>query len=400
MIRTCKVKLGRAHKQEARLIGILALCRHLYNAALQQRREAWQRQKVSLSLFDQQKELTQLRVEDEDYRSLTATMTRLTSLDRLDRAFKGFFRRIKRGENPGFPRFKSCDRFDTLNFDKAGWKIKGKKLIIRVGTGNPPIVLNMRNVIHGEGEIRGLRLVKKADRWWAQFLVDIGEAPTVKPSKNGVGIDVGLRTFATLSDGESITHPHFLEKSQEQLRRAHQAVGRKMKGSKNRAKAKAILARAHEKIQNRRSNFIFQTVAALVFNHDGFAVEKLNIQKMKNKKNSPKEIGEKAVRGIRRGIMDSAWSKFMLQLENKAEEAGFPVVRVDPKDTSQMCSGCGSIVRKTLRDRVHECHACGLVLDRDLNAAINILQRAKNDPGCGLATGSADSCVKGAEVLL
>jgi len=400
VIRTCKVKLGRAYKQESLLFVLLYLCRQLYNAALQQRIEAWQRQGVSLSLFDQQKELTQLRAEDPEYKSLTVTMTRLTSLKRLDLAFKGFYRRIKTGEKPGFPRFKGQDRFDTLVFDTAGWKIEGKKLIIRAGS-NGPITLTMRNAIYRQGEITGLRLVRRANRWLAHFLVDIGEAPTVKPAKNGVGIDVGIRTFGALSDGsDPIEHPRFLNKSLSQLREAQRVLSRKKKGSRNRAKAKFTLNRVHEKIKNRRSNFVFQTVAALVSEYDGFAVEKLDIKAMTDKENPPKEMSKKGARGIRRGIMDSAWLMFVTQLDNKAEEAGYPVVHVDPRGTSQRCSACGSLVRKTLRDREHECHACGLVMDRDLNAAKNILTLAENNLGCRLVTGSTGSSgVEGTEVL-
>jgi len=401
MIRTCKVKLGRAHKQEARLFTILSLCHQLYNAALQQRIEAYGRQGISLSFFDQCKELVQLRAEDEDYKSLPSEMTRLTALKRLDLAFKGFFRRIKTGEKPGFPRFKGHDRFDTLVFGTVGWKIDGKKLIVRAGTGGP-IILHMRNAIYKQGEITGLHFVRRANRWWAHFLVDIGEAPTVKPSENGVGIDVGIRTFGALSDGsDPIKHPKFLNKSLSQLREAQQVLSRKKKGSKNRAKAKFVLTRMHEKIKNRRSNFVFQTVATLTSKYDGFAVEKLDIKAMTDKENPSKEMSKKGARGLRRGIMDSAWLMFVTQLDNKAEEAGYPVVHVDPRGTSQLCSNCGSLVRKTLRDREHECHACGLVMDRDLNAAKNILQRAKNNSGCELVTGSTGpSGVEGTEVRL
>ena len=341
-----------------------------------------------------------MRYEDENYRSLTATMTRLTVLDRLDKAFKAFFRRLKSGEKPGFPRFKGQYRFDTLAFDKAGWKIEGKKLIIRVGTGNPPIILNMRNTIHREGEIKGLRLVKKANRWWAHFLVNIGEAPAVKSSKSGMGIDVGIRTFATLSDGKQVEHPRFLNKSLGQLKEAQRVVSRKKKGSGNRAKAKAELSRIHGKIKNRRTNFIFQTVATLVTLYDGFAVEDLNIKGMLNSERQPKEMSKKGARGLRRGIMDSGWSQFILRLGNKAEEAGIPVVQVDPRGTSQLCSNCGSVVRKTLRDRTHECHACGLVMDRDENAARNVLERGKDNLGCRLVAKSTNGCTEGAEVSL
>jgi len=388
MIRVCKVKLGRAPKQEEKLRRVLGLCCTLYNAALQQRREAWGRQRVSLSYYDQCKELTQLRADEEEYRQLPAQMTRETSLRRLDKAFKGFFSRIKRGVKPGFPRFRSRDRFDTLAFMTQDWRIDGKKLALKIG--KDPVVLRMRNAIHREGEIKGLRIVKSADRWWAHFLVDVGPAPAVKESRNGVGIDVGLRTFATLSDGMQIAHPHFLAKSMAQVQAASQVVSRKRKGSNNRAKAKSTLARVHEKIANRRRNFVHQTVAGLVKTYDGFAIEKLDVQQLAS---TDRKDG---TRSLRRGIMDSGWTLFGTHLASKAEEAAMPLVRVNPRGTSQRCSGCGSTVRKTLRDRTHYCAACGLVMDRDENAGRNIKQLA-SDLGCRSATGGN---AEGAEVSL
>lgn len=371
MIRVSRVKLGYAPKQEALLLVALDLLRQLYNAALQQRVEGWQRQRVSLSYYDQCKELTALRADDERYRQLPAQMTRATVLRRLDLAFKAFFRRVGRGEVPGFPRFQGYGRFDTLLFTKQDWRIEGKHLVLKVGP--EPIRLRMKNAIHRQGEIRGLRIVRRGERWWADFIVDVGEAPATKPAKRGVGIDVGLRTFATLSDGTQVEPPRFAKKSADRLRAAQQRVSRCERGSKRRAKAKRELVRIYEKVANRRRNFVFQTVAALVAVYDGFAVEKLDIQQMvSTERDAPDGMTKVQARGMRRGIMDSAWSMFTQQLASKAEEAGMPFVAVDPKGTSQRCSGCGSVVRKTLRDRVHDCAACGLVLDRDVNAARNI----------------------------
>lgn len=395
--------MGRAHKQEDRLVDMLGLCCDLYNAALQQRIEAYEKQGVHLSLYDQYRELTPLRADDANYARLLVDMMRLTALKRLDDAFKDFFRRLKKGDKPGFPRYKGKDRFDTLIFLARGWKIEGKKLIIKDGQlkdGKKPIILNMQNSLHLKGEVKELRLVKRGDRWWAHFLMDVGDAPEVKPPKNEVGIDLGLREFATLSTGETVEHPRFLDKSSKMLKRAQHDLSLKQKGSKNRAKAKAKVVRIHNKIRNRRQDFIYQTVATLIKEHDGFAIEDLSVLEMLNKKKPPKAMTKKVARGIRRGIVDSAWSLFLVHLENKAEEAGFPVVRVDPRNTSQMCSGCGTITQKTLKNKIHECPACGLVLDRDLNAAINILNKAKNDLGCRSVAGSGDGPVKGAEVAV
>jgi putative transposase len=219
----------------------------------------------------------------------------------------------------------------------------------------------------------------------------------VKKSSQGVGIDVGLRTFATLSDGNVVEHPRFLKQSLEQLKSVQQELSRKKRGSKNRAKAKLTVARVHEKISNRRRDFVHQTVATLVREYDGFALEKLDVRAMTSTDREVDGLNKKQSRGLRRGIMDSGWSLFGAHLVSKAEEAGMPVVHVDPRGTSQRCSACGTVVRKTLRNRVHECFACGLVLDRDENAARNIY-----DLGCRSASGgsAARGCAESAEVLM
>jgi putative transposase len=395
MIRTSKIKLGRSYKQEAKLLSVLESCRQLYNAALQQRIEAYRKQKISLSLYDQYRDLTLLRADDQEFRLLPAEMARLTALKRLDFSYSGFFRRVKRGEKTGFPRFKGRGRFDTLVFGLVGWKIAGKKLIIKAGP--TPIVLTMRNKIHREGEIKGLRIVKRQNRWWADFQVDIGPAPEVKAPRNEVGIDVGLKTFAKLSNGENVENPHFLKKVLPQIKEAQRDLSSKKKGSNNRKKSKQVLSRISAKVANKRQDFIFQTVAALAKEYDGFKVEKLNIVGMLDStRPAPEGMTEKNTRSMRRNIMDASWGMFISRLKDKAEEAGFPVGLVDPKGTTQNCSDCGTLVRKTLNIRIHECPACGLVMDRDENASRNILQ-APNDLGCRSVS---EGLPKGTEVTL
>jgi putative transposase len=359
---------------------VLESCRQLYNAALQQRIDAYRKQGRTISLYEQHKDLTALREDDSEYKNLPVEMTRLTSLNRLAFAYSCFFRRAKSGEKPGFPRFKGKGRFDTLVFGLVGWKIDGKKLIIKAGP--TPIVLNMRNKIHLEGNIIGLKIVKRQNRWWADFQVDIGPAPVVKEPKNRVGIDVGLKTFAKMSDGKDIDHPHFLRKVLPQIKEAQRNLSSKKKGSNNRKKSKQVLSRISAKVANKRRDFIFQTVAALAKDYDGFKVEKLNIVGMLDStRPAPEGMNKQATRSMRRNIMDASWGMFITQLKNKAEEAGFPVGLVDPKGTTQNCSDCGTLVRKTLNIRIHECPVCGLVMDRDENSARNILQ-VENDLGC------------------
>ncbi len=382
MIRVATLKLRKSANTET-LVNVLWRCRVLYNAALEERIGAWRLCRKSLSFYDQCKELTEVRASEPAYADLDATMTRLTVLRRLDLAFKAFFRRLKADENPGFPRFKGQDRFNTLLFGDTGWKIScGKLRLSGIGT------FRVSGKMHREGVLKGLRLVKKADRWYAQVLVDVGPAPMVQTSRNGVGIDVGIRTFAAMSDGTCVEHPRFLKKSLNELSDAQRTLASKRRGSSRRRKAKLKLARLHARVANRRRNFVWQTAAALNKRYDGFAIEDLDIAEMAQKK----ENDGRMARGMRRSIMDSAWAMFGHALACKAEEAGKPLVRVNPKGTSQRCSGCGSIVRKTLRDRIHDCAACGLRTDRDLNAAQNIYYLGWRSAAPKAAEGPRERC--------
>ena len=385
MIRTSHLLLRKS--SYSALVYTLEICRQLYNAALEQRILAYRRQRVSLSFYDQCKDLTALRAADPEYRALSAVMTRLTVLHRLDRAMKAFFRRCKTGQKPGFPRFKGKGRFDTLVFGGQDWKIRGQKIHLHsIGT------FRFTGSVRREGTLKGLRIKRVADRWEVQVLVDIGVAPAVRPAVDGVGIDVGIKTFATLSNGERVGHPRFLKKLLDELKTIQKCLSSKKRGSNRRQKAKTALQRLHRRIANRRRDFLHQTSRALVNQYDGFAVEALDIEQMMQQ--SPDDMSSRQARGLHRGIMDSAWSTFIFYLAYKAEEAGKPVVRVDPKGTSQRCSDCGTVVRKGLRVREHACPACGLVLDRDENAARNIYDlgwRSADNPG-GCTTGHQDSC--------
>lgn len=375
MIRTDRILLRK--RAYPALAGTLETLRVLYNAALEQRILAWHRQHISLSFYDQCKGLTELRSAEPPWSVMPVDMVRMTVLRRVDLAFKAFFRRCKSGETPGFPRFKGRGRFDTLVFGTRGWKIEGRRLHLR-GIGSFSFTGGRRR----DGRVLGLHLRRVADRWEAQILVDVGPAPAVRPAERGVGIDVGIRTFATLSDGTRIEHPRFMRQSLDELAAAQRSFSRKKRGSVGRAKAKASLGRLHRRIANRRRDFLHQETRRLVNKYDGFAVEKLDVQEMAQQ--TPEGMEGKKGRGLHRGIMDSAWSTFGFMLAYKAEEAGRPVVKVDPRGTSKRCSGCGTPVRKTLRDRIHECPACGLVLDRDENAARNIRDlgwRSAEDPG-------------------
>jgi putative transposase len=335
----------------------------LYNSALEERIKAYKVFGKSPSYFDQCKSLTVVRSEDEEYDALDAWMTRLTSLKRLDLAYQAFFRRASLGEDPGFPRFKSRERFTTLVFGTQGWKLScGKLRIPSLG-----LVLRYSGHIHRQGKHLGLRITKAGNgRWYASVLIDIGEAPPKIDATNPVGIDVGLTTFATMSDGSEIANPRFANAAGEKLKGLQQTLSTKKRWSRRRQRAKVDLARASFKVANQRKNFMYNTVAGLLEKYDGFSVEDLDVRGLLAKD------GKKA-KGLHRSVSDASWATFVNILTYKAEEAGVAVMKVNPRGTSQRCSGCQTIVKKTLRDRVHNCSHCGLKLGRDHNAAINIL---------------------------
>lgn len=367
MIRTCECKLREPCKNaQLGLRYTLEACRQLYNAALEERISYYRKFGKSRSYWDQCKELTTIRAEDERYQSLNAEMLRLTVLRRLDKAVTGFFLRLERNKKPGFPHFKACGDFHTLIFGKSGWDLVGKRLWV------PTLgMFRLINKPHREGELRSLQLVYRANSWWAQFHVDIGSAPEVKrPSRDElVGIDVGIKNYASLSDGTVIANPRFLRQGSERVKALQRKMMSKKRGSNNRRKARRRFACSCHKIASRRKNFIRQTVAMLTSEYRGFAVEKLDVEGMLQ---SEAMQSKEAATALHRSLNDAALGAFLTHLRDKAEEVGSAFVEVEAKGTTQRCSDCGETVPKDLTVRVHKCPHCGLVLDRDLNAARNI----------------------------
>jgi putative transposase len=356
MIRTFNYPLRPTASQDLALEGVLLACQRLYNAALEQRRDAYRKQKKSVTKFDQMKDLTELRKHDSDYSQVAATVLR-SPLFRLDRAFQGFFRRIKSGQKPGFPRFKSRDRYNSFSFPcQPG---------IKVIKGNLVRVPSFGDVkFHCYRPLRGVakecHVRRTAKGWTLSVVCDLGAAP-IKVSEviATTGIDVGLTHFATLANGEQIENPRFYRKSEEILARRQQALATKRKGSKSRLRAKRLVGRAHEHIRNQRLDFLRKLAKSLVLRYDLIAYEDLNIRGMVKS-------------NLAKSINDASWATFIACMSFKAEEAGKYIVPVNPRGTSQRCSGCDTVVKKTLSQREHLCGACGLRLDRDHNAAINI----------------------------
>jgi len=341
--------------QSDKLDNLLRLARQLYNAALQQRRDAWKYQHKSLNYYDQANQLKEVRNEIPEFAQLNFSAAQ-DMLRRLDKSFKAFFRRVKSGEVAGFPRFKGRDRFDSITFPTYGdgIKIKGGRLYVQnVGL----LKIKIHRVL--EGEINTVTIKRECGKWYVVFsnTVEIKPLPV---SDRTVGIDVGLESFAVTSDGEYIENPRYLREAEVVLRVAQRSVSRKKKGSNNRRKAVRLLAKKHLRVKRQRADFAHKVADNLVKNYGRIAVEDLRIKNMVRNHH------------LARSISDAGWGQFLSILAYKAEYAGREFVQVNPNGTSQICSGCGATVKKSLSTRVHNCPACGLSLNRDFNAALNI----------------------------
>jgi putative transposase len=349
MLRTFQFRLRPNATQRAELDRILLDNCETYNAALQERRDAWKLQRKSITYRNQQDEISELR-KDPEFQWMACDIQR-DPLRRVDRAFKAFFRRCKSGEKPGFPRFRSRHRYHSFAFSLPVVRERSIK-IPNVGD------IRARGGRQVEGRAKLCSIKRDGKRWTASVVCDIGPAPERQAVSNPIGIDLGLTNFVALSDGSSIDNPRWTRKHESRIAAANRALARKRKRSNNRLRAKASLRRAHQRAADARRNFCHHVSKRLVANYDLIAFENLNINGM--------------VHGnLAKSILDAAWAELVWQISYKAESAGRWAIPVNPRGTSIRCSQCGADVRKTLADRQHVC-ACGASLDRDHNAAINI----------------------------
>ena len=353
MVRTLEARLYPTPSQQETLRGWMRSACRVYNCALELRKWAWQANGTSLSFYDLCAQLTDLRKEQE-HKAVPLNIQR-DALRKLDRSYKAFFRRVKAGDKAGFPRFKSGRRWHSFEILQAADYTEGGKIRIpKLG------VVKCRNLRH-DGPAKALRVVVRAGKWYAQLVVDDGLKEAVKrPVVSAVGVDVGLTHFATLSDGSTIENPRYYRKAEKKLATAQRVVSRRKKGSNRRRKAVMVVQRQHERVRCLRHNFLHHAANKLVRDHDLIAVEDLNVKGLARTR-------------LAKSIQDAGWSAFVELLLFKAASAGATVAKVPPAYTSQDCSGCGMRVKKTLSQREHSCPSCGLVLDRDHNAALNIL---------------------------
>ncbi|MFL5802584.1 MAG: RNA-guided endonuclease InsQ/TnpB family protein [Roseiflexaceae bacterium] len=292
----------------------------------------------------------------------------------LDTAFTAFFRRVKAGQKPGYPRFRGRNRWHSFGFKDLGngFKVQGRRLKL---SGIGRVAVRWHRPI--EGQIKTLRISKRAGKWYASFSCIVDQPASLDATGKDIGIDVGVASLITTSDGEKVNPPRFYRTAQRKLRVCQRRVARRKKGGKNRRKAVLMLQRQHERIGNQRKDFLNKLACDLTTRYDRIALEDLSITRM--------------VHGnLAKSILDAGWGYLVTRLTHKAASAGRKVVLVDPRWTSKTCSGCGHIFETlSLSDRWIEC-ACGRSLDRDHNAALNIKNRAGqvrwgiSSPGGGL----------------
>ena len=376
MIRTYTMRLKVTRKQDEALLHLLSQLCELYNMALQQRRNAYRELRASINYLNQQTQLTELRNGVEEYAAFPVAIQR-DPLRRLDRAFQGFFRRLKCGEKPGFPRFRARARYDSFNVPKGSFSFfDGMLKLTRLGTFRTKTKCKIK------GEPLELRVKRCGNKWQAQVVCDIGPAPEKIAVRNAIGIDLGLTTLAVLSDGTEIANPRWTRREENRLADANRNLALKNRGSRNRTKARERLRRVHQRIAGLRSNYLTGVAKQLVKEYDLIAHEKLNVRKMVQSK-------------LAKSILDAAWAQLVQKLSSEAEYAGKWVVPVDPRNTTKTCSACGELVPKKLWQRQHDCPKCGLSLGRDHNAALNIKRLGENlasKQNCVLAT-ERESCI-------
>jgi putative transposase len=342
----------------------LRLCRELYNAALEERREAW-KQRIGIKYTDQSRQLPEIKRLRPELAGVHSQVLQ-NVLVRLNWAFECFFERVQRGDKPGYPRFKGGDRYQSLTWPQSsGFSLLGKKRLRLSGIGE--IRIKLHRPLEGRAKTCTVKL--DAGKWYAVFSSDgLGPSKALHPMPDReVGVDMGLESFATLSTGEKVENPRWYRSTQERLARAQRELSRKRRGSRRRAKAKLRIAKLHEKARNQRQDYHHKVANRLVSENGLIAVEDLQI----------KELIPASSSGLLTSIYDAAWGTFLSILACKAAEAGRRFVKVPPRGTSSTCSACGRYKPKTLSERVHAC-SCGFLLDRDLNASLNILRLGRS----------------------
>jgi len=355
MRKTFEYRLYPTAGQERTLNQMLEECRWVFNQTLAYRKDAWEQRQESVSLYQTNALLPKWKQERPSL-SIVYSQVLQQAQERVDLAFKAFFRRIKAGEKSGYPRFRGKGRYDSLTYHQFGFSLQDSTIkVAKIG--------EIKTVIHRpiEGRVKTLNLRRRrTGKWYACFSCEVEPEP-LPSSDKAVGIDVGLENFATLSTGNKVPNPRFFRIDEKELAKAQRKLSKAEKDLPEQKHRRKVVSRIHERIANRRRDFAHKLSRCLVNEFGIIVFEKLNSNGMLRN------------HCLAKSIADAAWQQLVAFTAYKAEWAGRSVVLVDSRDTSKRCSRCGALVDKDLSCRIHSCPVCGLVLDRDLNASYNIL---------------------------
>lgn len=349
---TYEAKLYPSFRQEQILLELFCNARKLYNEMLEIKINAYKKERKTISRFDLQKQFKT------KYKGLPASVKQMMAY-RVNVAYDRFFNKLGR-----FPRFKSANRFKTIELRqyKMDYRIVDGKLKIWKQIGSIRMKGFRETNNYGMG-----RIVKRASGWYFQYGTEVKEKKSIKKIRTTIGLDVGLQSFLVDSKGNEIKPPKFFRKSEYLIRKRQRKVSKTVKGSNRRKKKIKILVKTHEHIANQRRDWLHKLSKRYVDNYDMVAVEKLNIKGMlKN-------------HFLAKSIQDASWNIFVDMLAYKSQILGRHFIQVNPRYTSQKCSGCGEFVPKSLSVRTHICPHCNLVVGRDENSAKNILALARNE---------------------
>ncbi|HEX6798261.1 MAG TPA: transposase [Ktedonobacterales bacterium] len=368
--KTYKYKLDPTPDQERALGHTHTLCRRVYNCALEQRRTWWERgqcggQGKSATYYQQKAELPDLKAACPDYAAVNAQVLQDVIL-RVERAFQAFFRRGAAGETPGYPRFQGAGRYNSFTYPQYGGGA-----VLDGGLLSLSKIGRIRIRVHRPlaGTPKTVTISREADGWYACLsCADVPRQP-LPPTGRETGIDVGLKVFLITADGKIVENPRHYRTAEKQLAKAQRRVSRRTQGSHRRRKAVRLLTRARQKVRRARADFHHKTALTLLRQYDTIYLEELQVRNMVRNSHLSKSIS------------DAGWAAFRTILDAKAACAGRQVIAVPVQYTSQDCSGCGERVPKSLSVRTHVCPSCRLVLDRDENAAINILRAGQARQG-------------------
>jgi len=368
-----KYRLFPSKAQETALNETLAVCRLVYNSLLHERTALHEQGLKSPTYYTQAPAITRWKKDHAELKTVHSQVLQNVAV-RVDLAFQAFFRRVKKndgkaGETPGYPRLKGEGQYDSITYPGSGFKIGESSVWLSLFGRQVQVQAKLHRPI--VGKVKTCTVRRYGSKWFVCFSVEQPDNLLPK-SEEAVGLDAGLNSFLALSNGEFVDNPRFFRRDEKALAKAGRKQAKTVKRSKERRKANRVLSRIHERIRNRRHDFVHQTARRLVNRFGVIAVEKLNVKGMVKNHNLAKSIS------------DASWSMFRSVLAHKAESAGRDangtalreVIAVNPAYTSQDCHACGYRAKKKLSERWHNCPMCTASLDRDTNAAINILNLA------------------------